>query len=309
MATVRDYFDTDFRGSYSVEEIRKAEHKEKGFHLEVIARAHLDYEAHTKYVSFYVLDTNKLFETCLALIAHPEWGLNVADKLQYQPQFMIEPQPHSSRLPFSRRVFVYAEKEVTVNQLKELDSYAQKNGIFFIFRSLSYVRKRIGKETALAFISHDSRDKDEIARPLAQELAMFRCPVWFDEYSLRIGASLRQSIERGLKECSKCVLIISPHFLDNEGWTKMEFDSIFTREILERSNYVLPVWVGVTAKDVYEYSPQLANKVAIKWSGDVQDIAKKLSLEILAKEESDVGSYRTYAPITESIQPQDPEAT
>jgi hypothetical protein len=309
MATVREYFDTDFRGVCSVEEIRKAEHKEKGLYLEVIARVHLDYDAYTKYVSYYVIETNNLFEACVVLIQNPEWALDVADRLRYQPQFTIEQQPHSSELPFSGRVYIYAEDEVSSKDLNELKSHAQKRKILFIFRSLSYVEKRIEKEKPLAFISHDSRDKDEIARPLAQELARHRCPVWFDEYSLRIGTSLRESIERGLKECSKCVLIISPNFLENKGWTKTEFNSIFTREILEESNYVLPVWVNVSAKNVYEYSPLLADKVAIKWNGNAQDIASKLFPEILDAGDTDSSSYRTYSVITESIQSDEPKNT
>jgi hypothetical protein len=206
-------------------------------------------------------------------------------------------------------VYIYAEDEVSSKDLNELKSHAQKRKILFIFRSLSYVEKRIEKEKPLAFISHDSRDKDEIARPLAQELARHRCPVWFDEYSLRIGTSLRESIERGLKECSKCVLIISPNFLENKGWTKTEFNSIFTREILEESNYVLPVWVNVSAKNVYEYSPLLADKVAIKWNGNAQDIASKLFPEILDAGDTDSSSYRTYSVITESIQSDEPKNT
>ena len=67
-----------------------------------------------------------------------------------------------------------------------------------------------------------------------------RCPVWYDEYSVKVGDSLRASVEKGLKESKKCVLILSPNFLSNTGWTKTEFDSIFTRQILEGSNIVPP---------------------------------------------------------------------
>ena len=78
------------------------------------------------------------------------------------------------------------------------------------------------------------------------------CPVWYDEFALRIGDNLRDSIERGLKECRKCVLVLSPNFLTNGGWTKKEFDLIFTREILEAQQLVLPVWHGVRKEQVYE---------------------------------------------------------
>jgi hypothetical protein len=110
----------------------------------------------------------------------------------------------------------------------------------------------------MAFISHDSRDKETTARPLAVSLSQTLCPVWYDEFSLNVGDSLREKIEKGLKECKRCILILTPNFLSNTGWTKKEFDSIFTRELLENENLVLPIWSGVTAKDVFEYSPALA---------------------------------------------------
>jgi len=103
------------------------------------------------------------------------------------------------------------------------------------------------------------------------------CPVWYAEFSLRVGDSLRESIERGLKETRKCILILTPNFLKNEGWTKREFNSVFTRELLEKSNVILPVWHEVTQQQVYDYSPSLADKYALYWSAeDKEDIADKL---------------------------------
>ena len=121
-------------------------------------------------------------------------------------------------------------------------------------------------EKPLAFISHDSRDKEAVAKPIALYLQRFLCPVWYDEFSLKIGDSLRDSIEKGLKECKKCILVLSPNFLSNKGWTKKEFDSIFTREILEEQKLVLPVWFNVSKKDVYEYSPSLLNVKGADWN-------------------------------------------
>ncbi len=130
---------------------------------------------------------------------------------------------------------------------------------------------------ALAFISHDSRDKADIAHPLALMLEERNCPVWYDEFSLRVGDSLRESIERGLKETRKCILILTPNFLRNEGWGKREFNSVFTRELLEKKNVILPVWHEVTEQEVYDYSPSLADKYALNWSAeDKEDIADKL---------------------------------
>ena len=80
-----------------------------------------------------------------------------------------------------------------------------------------------------------------------------------------------------MKEARKCILVITPNFLENEGWTKREFNSVFTRELLEKKNVILPVWHDVTPQQVYDYSPSLADKYALTWSaGQKEDVASKL---------------------------------
>jgi len=111
---------------------------------------------------------------------------------------------------------------------------------------------------------------------LALALQTRMCPVWYDEYSLVVGDSLRESIERGLKESKNCILILTPNFLSNTGWSKREYDSIFTREIIETEKVILPVWSEVSAAAIYEYSPILADRVGVDWSLGVDKVAGKL---------------------------------
>ena len=49
-----------------------------------------------------------------------------------------------------------------------------------------------GEESHDVFISHASEDKDAIVRPLANALISCGLKVWYDEFTLRIGDSLRQ---------------------------------------------------------------------------------------------------------------------
>ena len=44
------------------------------------------------------------------------------------------------------------------------------------------------------FISHATEDKEAVARPLAISLVSHGLKVWYDEFELRIGASLRRKI-------------------------------------------------------------------------------------------------------------------
>ena len=49
------------------------------------------------------------------------------------------------------------------------------------------------------FISHASEDKESFVRPLASALVAEDVRVWFDEFELQIGDSLRQKIDEGLR--------------------------------------------------------------------------------------------------------------
>ena len=191
---------------------------------------------------------------------------------EYQPfrlcaNFHGDPEWISSNeIPASTRVFIYSESRLNDDQISELKKRGKELGHRVQFRSIDHAEARSRFENPLAFISHDSRDKAEIARKIAVGLQRMLCPVWYDEFSLTVGANLRDSIEAGLKKCRKCILILSPNFFSNGGWTKKEFDSIFTREILEERQLVLPVWYGVTKQSVYDYSPSLLNVKGVDWN-------------------------------------------
>ncbi len=49
-----------------------------------------------------------------------------------------------------------------------------------------------------AFISHAWEDKEDFVRDLAHALQSERIEIWYDDFSLRAGDSLRQSMDFGL---------------------------------------------------------------------------------------------------------------
>ncbi len=180
-------------------------------------------------------------------------------------------------------MFIYVDRAFEDHEKDRLKSFSKESGISLIIRDQKYSSARSTLEKPLAFISHDSCNKDEIARPLAIHLSKMMCPVWFDEFSLTVGDNLRESIEKGLKECKKCVLILTKEFIANDGWSKKEFNSIFTREVLAKENIILPVWHNVNAKDIYDYSPSLADKYAVRWNLGVEEVSRRLYSAIMAK--------------------------
>lgn len=110
------------------------------------------------------------------------------------------------------------------------------------------------------FISHASEDKDEVVRPLANALRNEGLSVWYDEFELKIGDSLRRKIDKGLANSRFGIVILSKDFI-RKGWTNYELDGIITKSITNEQ-IVLPIWHNITKKEVIQYSPSLADKLA-----------------------------------------------
>jgi hypothetical protein len=94
------------------------------------------------------------------------------------------------------------------------------------------------------FISHASEDKDAFVRPLAKRLRDEHIEVWYDEFSLRVGDSLRRSIDRGLAQSRFGIVVMSPHFFEKQ-WSQWELDGLVARQIAGADNVILPIWLDV----------------------------------------------------------------
>lgn len=69
------------------------------------------------------------------------------------------------------------------------------------------------------FISHASEDKDSVVRPLALALKEKGVNVWYDEFELKIGDSLRRKIDQGLSKSKFGIVVISRSFIKKDGQT------------------------------------------------------------------------------------------
>ena len=130
-----------------------------------------------------------------------------------------------------------------------------------------------------AFISHASEDKQEFVRPLAEKLTELGLKIWYDEFELKVGDSLRGSIDRGLVNSRYGIVVLSKDFF-SKNWPQYELDGLTAREIDGRK-VILPIWYGISKKDVLGYSPPLADKIAIDSSKEtIAEIAAELKEEI-----------------------------
>lgn len=110
------------------------------------------------------------------------------------------------------------------------------------------------------FISHASEDKDDVVRPLAEALRSAGLDVWYDEFELKIGDSLRRKIDRGLVSSRFGVVVLSKAFF-GRGWPEYELDGLVTRAV-SGDQILLPIWHNVTKSEVISYSPSLADRLA-----------------------------------------------
>lgn len=124
------------------------------------------------------------------------------------------------------------------------------------------------------FISHATEDKEAIARPLADALRARALRVWYDDFALTLGDSLRQSIDRGLARSLFGVVILSPHFFDKH-WPQQELNGLATREV-EGEKVILPVWHNINAEGVRNSSPMLADRKAVNTEEGLEIVVQKI---------------------------------
>lgn len=130
------------------------------------------------------------------------------------------------------------------------------------------------------FISHASEDKEAVVRPLANALKQKGVRVWYDEFELKIGDSLRRKIDQGLSKSRFGIVVISRSFI-KKGWTNYELDGLMTKAISGQQT-LLPIWHDITKQEVIDYSPSLADKVARNTSQEtVEEIAEEIAEMIL----------------------------
>jgi len=124
------------------------------------------------------------------------------------------------------------------------------------------------------FVSHASEDKEAIATPLAEALRANDLRVWYDDFSLRLGDSLRESIDRGLARSRYGVVILSGHFF-SKHWPTQELNGLATREV-GGQKVILPVWHGVGFTEVRGYSVTLADRIGVHTKDGLAHVVEEI---------------------------------
>lgn len=113
------------------------------------------------------------------------------------------------------------------------------------------------------FLSHAWEDKESFVDEFVKELEKLGIRVWYDKDKIKWGDSMRARIDDGLKKSRFGIAVISPDYIaDGKYWTKTELDGLFQLESIN-GKMILPIWHNITKKQVMEYSPIVAGKLAM----------------------------------------------
>jgi len=283
MATIRDYFETDFARDFVASKTLRFSCGPDDRLVDVPAELHFDFDANALFVSFYfaaVPDPVALVYAACAQVGHV---LTLRDGRGIRLGKEGELRAAAEDLVFAGRVFAYVENDLADEEIERVAAALRPQGLHLRCRGPRYALARAAFERPLAFISYDSSDRQSVAAPLAQALAAIRCRAWFDEYSMRAGDPLERTILNGLEACERCIVVLSPRYLENQRWARREFDAIAEREARENRALIIPVRVGVTEQQVADFSETIAHRRSIDWNpARIADIASEISVTLLA---------------------------
>lgn len=138
------------------------------------------------------------------------------------------------------------------------------------------------------FISHAWEDKETFVDEFVKELECKGANVWYDKTQMKWGDTMREKIDEGLKKSKFGIIVLSPNYIAEEKyWTKTELDGLFQLESINGKN-LLPIWHNLTKKQVIDYSPIIASKLAMNTASMTpSEIADEL-IKILHENEMEV---------------------
>ena len=107
------------------------------------------------------------------------------------------------------------------------------------------------------------------------ELEKLGASVWYDNFTLRVGDSLRKSIDNGLAT-SKYGIVILTDIYFKKFWTEKELNGLFSR-YHEGNCKILPIWHNISKEEVSKNSPILSDILGLKTADyTIEEIAKEL---------------------------------
>jgi hypothetical protein len=118
-------------------------------------------------------------------------------------------------------------------------------------------------------------DTAAVAAPPETALTREGIRVWMDRGELTVGDRLLRKINDGISRSRFGVVILSPAFLA-KNWPQWELEALAAREDAEGRKVILPVWHNLGLKEVTQYAPVLAGRIATETAKGLTTVAAEL---------------------------------
>lgn len=115
------------------------------------------------------------------------------------------------------------------------------------------------------FISHANKDKSELVEDLYYSLNLLGVNIFYDKESLEWGDNWKNRILNGTKNAEFAIIVISSNFFDRE-WTERELSEFLNRQNRNGQKLILPILHNITAEQLKEKYPSVADIQAISSS-------------------------------------------
>lgn len=134
--------------------------------------------------------------------------------------------------------------------------------------------------TPVAFLCHASEDQDPLVRKLATDLRAAGVDVFYSEWEIRAGESLRRKIDEGLGACTHFIAILSPRSI-KKPWVQEEMDAGFVKKVSGNCKFIAlryelsvgdlpPLLQGSVAPQIDNYDADLQHLI-----GEIYEVDRK----------------------------------
>lgn len=144
------------------------------------------------------------------------------------------------------------------------------------------------------FVSHAWEDKNSFVTEFVDELTKLGIKAWYDKDKIGWGDSMRAKIDEGLRKSKFGLVVISPNYIaEGKYWTKAELDGLFQLESVNGKT-ILPIWHNITKKEVMDYSPLIAGRLAMttasmtpkEIANEIVELFPTFEIEVVSEEQA-----------------------
>ncbi len=112
------------------------------------------------------------------------------------------------------------------------------------------------------FISHASKDKEELVENLYRSLDKLGVKIFYDKESIEWGDNWKEKILNGVNKAEFAIIVISENFFGRE-WTERELSELLSRQNRNGQKIILPILKNITVEQLQQKYPSVADIQAI----------------------------------------------